>query len=131
MSAMALTRLSDFAPPTLLTQSARLQAVATRFFNLVVTNVPGPQFPLYLLGRQMLACYPAVPLAALQTLCVGLLSYNGQVGVGLLGDADAAKDLPSLAEHMAQALTELVACAEGAAATPSPSGAARAASGNA
>ncbi len=130
MGAMALTRLSDFAPPTLLTQAARLQAVATRFFNLVVTNVPGPQFPLYLLGRQMLACYPAVPLAALQTLCVGLLSYNGQVGVGLLGDADAARDLPSLAENMGQALTELVACAEGAAATASSSGAARAAPGN-
>lgn len=131
MSAVALTRLSDFAPPTLLTQSARLQAVTNRFFNLVVTNVPGPQFPLYLLGRQMLACYPAVPLAVLQTLSVGLLSYNGQVGVGLLGDADAAKDLPRLAELIAPALTELVACAEGAAATPFPSGAARAASGNA
>jgi WS/DGAT/MGAT family acyltransferase len=128
MSAVAITRLTDFAPPTLLIQAARLQPVATRFFNLVVTNVPGPQFPLYLLGRQMLACYPAVPLSALQTLSVGLLSYNGHVGVGLLGDADAARDLSKLAEHMAGALTELVACAEGAAATPSPSGAARAAS---
>ena len=131
MSAMALTRLTDFAPPTLLIQAARLQAVATRFFNLVVTNVPGPQLPLYLLGRRMLACYPAVPLAIRQTLSVGLLSYNGHVGVGLLGDSDAAKDLPSLAEHMIQALTELVACAEGATATPSPAGAARAASWNA
>ncbi|MGZ6133831.1 MAG: WS/DGAT/MGAT family O-acyltransferase [Myxococcaceae bacterium] len=131
MSAVALTRLSDFAPPTLLTQSARLQAVATRFFNLVVTNVPGPQFPLYLLGRQMLECYPAVPLAALQTLCVGLLSYNGQVGVGLLGDADAARDLSSLAENMTEALAELVACAEGTAASPSASGAVQAASGDA
>ncbi len=131
MGAVALTRLSDFAPPTLLTQAARLQAVATRFFNLVVTNVPGPQFPLYLLGRQMLACYPAVPLAALQTLCVGLLSYNGQVGVGLLGDADAARDLPSLAENMVQALNELVACAEATTASSPSSGASRAASGNA
>jgi len=130
MSAIALTRLSDFAPPTLLIQSARLQAVA-RFFNLVVTNVPGPQFPLYLLGRRMLACYPVIPLAAMQTLSVGLLSYDGQVGVGLLGDADAAKDLPGLAERMAKELTELVACAEGAASPPSPSGAVRAASGNA
>ena len=128
MSAVALTRLTDFAPPTLLIQAARLQTVATRYFNLVVTNVPGPQFPLYLLGRQMLACYPAVPLAALQTVSVGLLSYNGQVGVGLLGDADGARDLASLAEHMTEALTELVACTESPASASSPAGAAHAAS---
>ena len=55
-------RLADFAPPTILSQAARLQA-RQRFFNLVVTNVPGPQIPLYLLGRRMLAIYPVVPLA--------------------------------------------------------------------
>ena len=131
MGAVALTRLSDFAPPTLLIQSARLQAVATRYFNLVVTNVPGPQFPLYLLGRRLLACFPAVPLAALQTVCIGMLSYDGQVGVGLLGDAEAARDLPMLAENMIEALRELVASAERAPATPLPSGDARAVARNA
>ena len=80
LGALALTRLSDFAPPNLLTQVARLQ-VMERFFNLVVTNVPGPQFPLYFLGRQMLACYPVVPLAAGQTVGIALLSYHGSVGV--------------------------------------------------
>src|SRR5713226_4216328 len=55
VAAAALASLSDFAPPTLLAQAARLQAV-TRFFNLLVTNVPGPQFPLYLLGREMRGC---------------------------------------------------------------------------
>lgn len=107
---LALTQLGDFAPPTLAAQAARVQALA-RFFNLVVTNVPGPQDALYLAGRQMQACYPAVPLAADQTVCIGLLSYNGAIGVGLLGDADLARDLPELAAALAAALTELEGCA--------------------
>lgn len=106
---LALTQLGDFAPPTLAAQAARVQALA-RFFNLVVTNVPGPQDALYLAGRQMQACYPAVPLAADQTVCIGLLSYNGAIGVGLLGDADLARDLPELAAALATALTELEGC---------------------
>lgn len=106
---LALTQLGDFAPPTLAAQAARVQALA-RFFNLVVTNVPGPQDALYLAGRQMQACYPAVPLAADQTVCIGLLSYNGAIGVGLLGDADLARDLPGLAAALAAALLELENC---------------------
>ena len=106
VGAHALSRLGDFAPPQLLAQAARLQAV-TRMFNLVVTNVPGPQFPLYLLGKEMLRCFPQVPLAAQQALGVALLSYNGQIGAGLLGDADAARDLPALAAAMNEALDEL------------------------
>lgn len=107
LGALALTRLSDFAPPNLLTQVARLQ-VMERFFNLVVTNVPGPQFPLYFLGRQMLACYPVVPLAAGQTVGIALLSYHGSVGVGLLGDADKARDLDRLGDFLKSALDELL-----------------------
>ena len=55
-----LTHLSGFAPPTIMAQAARLQA-RQRLFNLVVTNVPGPQFPLYLLGRQLESIYPDGP----------------------------------------------------------------------
>ena len=106
VGAQTLTRLSDFAPPTLLAQAARLQAV-TRMFNLVVTNVPGPQFPLYLLGRRMLRCYPQVPLAAQQAVGIALLSYDGRIGVGIIGDADAARDLPALADALHAALDEL------------------------
>ena len=120
IGAQALSKLGDFAPPTLMAQAARLQAV-TRMFNLVVTNVPGPQFPLYLLGKKMLACYPQVPLAAQQAVGIALLSYDGRIGVGLLGDADAARDLGSLAAAMRGALDELKACAlakEGTAPAP-------------
>ncbi|MFL5250722.1 MAG: WS/DGAT/MGAT family O-acyltransferase [Myxococcales bacterium] len=110
VGAQALTRLGDFAPPTILAQAARLQ-VMTRFFNLVVTNVPGPQFPLYLLGRRLLSCYPQVPLAAQQTVGVALLSYAGNVGVGLLADLDV-RDLGALAGSVRAALDELSAIAE-------------------
>ncbi|MCW2994913.1 MAG: wax ester/triacylglycerol synthase family O-acyltransferase, partial [Conexibacter sp.] len=65
VGAETLTQLADFAPPTIMSQAARLQA-RQRFFNLVVTNVPGPQVTLYLLGRRMLALYPVVPLALKQ-----------------------------------------------------------------
>ena len=106
VGAHALSRLGDFAPPTLLAQASRLQAV-TRMFNLVVTNVPGPQFPLYLLGKRMLHCYPQVPLAAQQAVGIALLSYDGRIGVGLIGDADAARDLETLAAAMRAALDEL------------------------
>ncbi|HYS08496.1 MAG TPA: wax ester/triacylglycerol synthase family O-acyltransferase [Myxococcales bacterium] len=106
VGAHTLSRLGDFAPPQLLAQAARLQAVS-RMFNLVVTNVPGPQFPLHLLGRRMLHCFPQVPLAAQQALGVALLSYDGKIGVGLLGDADAARDLPDLAQAMTASLEEL------------------------
>ena len=62
MGASLITQLADFAPPTLAGQAARLQS-RQRFFNLVVTNIPGPQFPLYLMGRRMERVFPMVPLA--------------------------------------------------------------------
>ena len=92
VGAELLTQLTDFAPPTIVGQAARLQP-RQRFFNLVVTNVPGPQFPLYVLGREMQAVFPMVPLAKRQALCVGIMSYNGQVNFGLVADFDA---MPSL-----------------------------------
>ena len=85
-----LTELTDFAPPTIVGQAARLQS-RQRWFNLVVTNVPGPQFPLYLLGRQLLEIFPMVPLAKRQAVCFGIMSYNGTVNFGLIGDYDAMR----------------------------------------
>jgi hypothetical protein len=106
VGAMALTRLAEFAPPTLAALSARLQTVAP-WFNIVVTNVPGPQIPLYLLGRRLLACYPAVPLTDVTTISIALLSYDGAIHVGLLGDEESAADLPVLARAIPRALAEL------------------------
>ena len=116
VGAEILTKITDFAPPTIAAQAARLQP-AQRFFNLVVTNVPGPQFPLYVLGRKMESIFPMVPLARRQALCVGIMSYNGQVNFGLIGDYDAMADLDSFALDLEAAVRETVATARAEAET--------------
>jgi diacylglycerol O-acyltransferase len=106
VGAQVLTNLAGFAPPTILSQAARLQA-RQQFFNLVVTNVPGPQFPLYLLGRELRGLYPVVPLAARQALGIAVMSYNGHLGFGLLGDYDALPELEAIADDMKWAIASL------------------------
>ncbi|MEA2270281.1 MAG: diacylglycerol O-acyltransferase / wax synthase [Solirubrobacteraceae bacterium] len=106
VGARTLTQLADFAPPTLMSQAARLQA-RRRWFNVVVTNVPGPQVPLYLLGRRLRAIYPVVPLARNQALGIAVLSYDGRLGFGLLGDYDALADLPDVAAALRGAIADL------------------------
>ncbi|HWX45636.1 MAG TPA: wax ester/triacylglycerol synthase family O-acyltransferase [Solirubrobacteraceae bacterium] len=116
VGAQVLTNLAGFAPPTILSQAARLQA-RQRYFNLVVTNVPGPQFPLYLLGRRLRSLYPVVPLARRQALGIAVMSYNGHLGFGLLGDYDALPDLDAIAQHLERSIRLL---ARAAAPTPAP-----------
>jgi diacylglycerol O-acyltransferase / wax synthase len=106
VGAQVLTNLAGFAPPTILSQAARLQA-RQQFFNLVVTNVPGPQFPLYLLGRELEGLYPVVPLAQRQALGIAVMSYNGHLGFGLLGDYDALSKLDALADDLKWAIGSL------------------------
>jgi len=110
VGAQVLTDLSGFAPPTIMGQASRLMA-RQRFFNVVVTNVPGPQFPLYLLGRRMLDPFPMVPLAKNQALGVALLSYDGSINFGLVGDYDLLWDLDELAEDVQESLAELAEAA--------------------
>jgi diacylglycerol O-acyltransferase / wax synthase len=88
VGAEALTQLAGFAPPTVLAQASRLQS-RQRFFNLVVTNVPGPQMELYVLGRPLVDVFPLAPLARRQALCIAIMSYHGRLNFGLLGDFDA------------------------------------------
>ncbi|HEX4563593.1 MAG TPA: wax ester/triacylglycerol synthase family O-acyltransferase [Solirubrobacteraceae bacterium] len=106
VGAQVLTNLAGFAPPTILSQAARLQA-RQRFFNLVVTNVPGPQFPLYVLGRRMEVLYPVVPLARRQALGIAVMSYDGHLGFGLLADFDALPDLESMVGDLEWAINSL------------------------
>ena len=112
VGASILTGLADFAPSTILGQAGRLQS-RQRFFNMVVTNVPGPQFPLYLMGRELEAVFPMVPLAKRQAVCFGIMSYNGQVNFGLTGDYDAMADIDSLARDLSESLVELSSLATG------------------
>ena len=106
VGAQVLTNLAGFAPPTILSQAARLQA-RQPFFNLVVTNVPGPQFSLYLLGRRLEVLYPVVPLAQRQALGIAVLSYDGHMGFGLLADYDALPDLEEIALDLKWAVAAL------------------------
>ena len=110
VGAQVLTDLSGFAPPTIMDQASRLIA-RQRFFNVVVTNVPGPQFPLYLLGRRMIDPFPMVPLVRNQALGIALLSYDGRINFGLVGDFDLLWDIDDLAEDLELSLDELAAAA--------------------
>lgn len=110
VGAQVLTQLSGFAPPTIMAQAMRLQA-RQRLFNLVVTNVPGPQRPLYVLGRELQAIYPMVPLAENTALGIAIMSYNGHLDFGLVSDYDALGDLDTLAEELRSSIEELVAAA--------------------
>ena len=110
VGAEMITQLAGFAPPTVLSQASRLQS-AQRVFNVVVTNVPGPQFPLYMLGRRLLRIYPQVPLVNNTALGIAIMSYDGTLNFGLLGDYDALPDLDDLAAALRDAIAELAVAA--------------------
>jgi len=110
VGAETLTSLADFAPPTILSQAVRIQGVQ-RFFNLTVTNVPGPQFPLYLLGRKLSRLYPLVPIVENAALGVAIMSYDGRIDFGLVSDYDALPDVDDVAAALEGAIGELAAVA--------------------
>jgi diacylglycerol O-acyltransferase len=110
VGADTLVRIGGFAPPTLHALGARAASgISRRIFNLVVTNVPGPQFPLYAAGARMLEMFPVVPLAKGQALAIGLTSYDGGVYYGFNGDRDGMPDVDVLAGLVDEALDELLA----------------------
>ena len=110
VGAATLAAVNNLAPPTILAQASRLN-FSTRLFNLIVTNVPGPQFPLYVLGRKMLEAYPVAFLPQHHALAIAIMSYNGQMNFGLLGDFDALPDIESIGESISAELATLVALA--------------------
>jgi diacylglycerol O-acyltransferase / wax synthase len=114
VGADTLVRIGGFAPPTLHALGARAASgISKRIFNLVVTNVPGPQFPLYAAGARMLEMFPVVPLAMGQALAIGLTSYDGGVFYGFNGDRDAMGDIDALAAMVTESLDELLVTAGG------------------
>jgi diacylglycerol O-acyltransferase / wax synthase len=106
VAADAIMSLADYAPPTLLSLAARLVPFQ-RTVNLGVTNVPGPQVPLYCMGARMLEAFPFVNVIDNVALIVAILSYDGQLGFGLCGDRDAMADMEVLAEGIEKATVEL------------------------
>jgi WS/DGAT/MGAT family acyltransferase len=107
VGAEVLAGVQNFAPPTVLAQAARIN-FSTRLFNLIVTNVPGPQFPLYVRGREMTDVFPVAFLPKDHALAVAIMSYNGGLNFGLLGDFDALPDIDRVARGLADALAELL-----------------------
>jgi WS/DGAT/MGAT family acyltransferase len=103
VGADSLIALTGFAPPTLHALGARAaRGLSRRLFNLVVTNVPGPQVPLYAAGSRMLEVFPVVPLARGQGLSIGMTSYDGRVFIGLNADQDTVADVDVLADLLEQ-----------------------------
>jgi diacylglycerol O-acyltransferase len=114
VGAKAMVGLVGFAPPTLHTLGARVGAsLSERAYTLAVTNVPGPQTPLYAGGARMLAAYPIIPLASRHALGIGITSYDGGVFLGLNADRDAMPDLDVLAQSLRESLAELLEATRG------------------
>jgi len=110
LGAEAIAGAQNFAPPTILAQASRLN-FSTRLFNLIVTNVPGPQFPLYVLGRRMERVFPVAFLPQNHALAVAIMSYDGEMNFGLLGDFDALPDIDAIAENISTELDRLISLA--------------------
>jgi WS/DGAT/MGAT family acyltransferase len=112
VGAEVIAGAQDFAPPTILAQASRLN-FSSRFYNVLVTNVPGPQFPLYVLGRRMRRMFPVAFLAGDRSLAIAAMSYDGGLEFGLIADYDALPDLDVLAGGIRASLTEYLALARG------------------
>jgi diacylglycerol O-acyltransferase / wax synthase len=110
--AATLAAVNNLAPPTVLAQASRLN-FSTRLFNLIVTNIPGPQMPLYVLGRPLEDLFPVAFLPKDHALAIAIMSYNGGIDFGLLGDYDALPDIDLIAEGISASLAELLAVARG------------------
>ena len=111
LGAEVLAGLQGFAPPTILAQASRIN-FSTRLFNLIVTNVPGPQFPLYVLGRELQDLFPVAFLPRDHAMAIAIMSYNRGIDFGLLGDYDAMPDLEDIGQDLSVALEELVVAAK-------------------
>jgi diacylglycerol O-acyltransferase / wax synthase len=107
IGAEMIMSVTDYIAPTLMSLAARV-VHRQPFFNLIVTNVPGPQFPLYMMGARLLEAFPIVPLTRNLTVVVGILSYDGTLHFGLWADRDAFADLEVLAGGIDDAFSELV-----------------------
>src|SRR5215217_6216022 len=121
VGAEVLAGVQSFAPPTVLAQASRIN-FSTRLFNLIVTNVPGPQFPLYVLGRKLQDLFPIAFLPRDHALAIAIMSYRGGIDFGLLGDFDAMPDIEEVGEGLKNSLAELI---EAAKATQAANGRAR------
>jgi len=105
-AASLITTATGWTPPTINRLISGAMA-RPRVFNLVISNVPGPQMPFYLLGKRLQEVYPFVPLSPQgHALSIGVVSYDGGVFFGLVGDRTVLADIDELAEALGEALSE-------------------------
>jgi hypothetical protein len=110
VGAQALTELAGFAAPTLLALGSRVAfRVPQPLMQTVTTNVPGPRFPLYLLGRAMVEIHPYVPIATNILTAIGIFSYLDQLNIGVTADLDAVPDVGVLTGGIRAGVEELLA----------------------
>jgi diacylglycerol O-acyltransferase len=108
VAADRIAGVAGFAPTTFHALGSRVAAEESQGVNLVITNVPGPQFPMYLAGAEMVETYPVPPLFPGFSLSVGVTSYDGAVYYGISADRDALPDIDVLGQCVREALDELV-----------------------
>jgi diacylglycerol O-acyltransferase len=109
VGARSLSDIAGFAPSTLHALGVRVSAeVMRKQHDILITNVPGPQLPLYAAGARMVASFALLPLSAAHPLTIGVTSYNGEVFIGLTGDRYAIRDLDVLAQCLTDAVQELL-----------------------
>lgn len=111
LGAATIVELSSGTPITLLSMASRLMGTRIRPFNMTVTNIPGPQFPMYLLESQMVANYPMVPLWGQHGVGVALFSYNGRLLWGIQADYDTLPDSDEFVAAIHESFQELQALA--------------------
>jgi diacylglycerol O-acyltransferase / wax synthase len=111
LGAEVISRFNDFAPPTLLAQASRIN-FSTRLFNLIVTNVPGPQIPLYAFGARLREVHPVVPLAAAHSVGIAIFSYDGLVTFGVIADSESTPDIGVLTDGIEEGIDDLLALAK-------------------
>ena len=108
----ALLGAADLVPGSLYALGVKAWAHSPqRIFSTVTTNVPGPQVPLYLLGRRMTDMYPYIPLGADLRITIGIASYAGGLAWGVTGDHDSVPDLRVLSDGIEQSIAELISLA--------------------
>ena len=109
MGAMALTNVAELLPPVVVRAALARTASAARLFNLTITNVPGPQRPLYAFGARLREIHPVVPLAADHTVGIAAFSFDGLLTFGINADAARTPDLEVLAYGIEEGVEELLA----------------------
>lgn len=108
VAADRIAGVAGFAPTTFHALGSRVAAEEAQGVNLVITNVPGPQFPMFLAGAEMLETYPVPPLQPGFSVAIGVTSYDGGVYYGITADRDALSDIDVLGQCVQDALDELV-----------------------